>query len=171
MNHPGNSSYRSPNSVTLPTLARGSQKSKSQMRHLLVPLVLLVAACGPAPGQQPAQTSAAAVQTINNVPAQPATLNPPPQLQDEAPPPKPKALPWEKPTPIVFSPEDEKIRSSLPFTPAIAMDPIDGSKISIRANTPTFEFEGRIYYFSSEAHRTQFKADPKSFLKGRFTQL
>ena len=139
------------------------------MRRLLVPLVLLAAACGPAPGQQPAQQ--AGVQTINTQPAQPAALNPPPQLQDEAPPPKPKALPWEKPTPIVFSPEDEKVRASLPFTPAIAMDPVDGSKISIRAATPTLEFEGKIYYFSSEAHRAQFKADPKAFLKGRFTQL
>lgn len=140
------------------------------MRRILLPLVLLTAACGPAPQQQPDQASAA-MQSINSVPAQPAPLDPPPQLQDEAPPPKPKALPWEKPTPIVFSPEDEKLRASLPFTPAIAMDPVDGSKISIRANTPTFEFEGKIYYFSSEAHRSQFKADPKSFLKGRFTQL
>lgn len=138
------------------------------MRRLLVPLVLLATACGPAP-VQPAQQ--AGVQTIHTLPAQPAPLNPPPQLQDEAPPPKPKALPWEKPTPIVFSPEDEKVRAALPFTPAIAMDPVDGSKISIRAATPTLEYEGKIYYFSSEANRAQFRANPKAFLTGRFTQL
>ncbi len=106
------------------------------------------------------------MQSITNVVPVPAQLNPPPMLLDEAPPPKPKALPWETPTPIVFSPEDEKVRSALPFSPAIAMDPIDGSKISIRALTPTFEYKGKIYYFSSEENRRAFTANPEQYLKG-----
>ena len=92
-------------------------------------------------------------------------------LQDEAPPPKPKAMPWETPTPIVFSPEDEKLRAALPFTPAIAMDPIDGDKISIRATTPTFEYKGRIFYFSNEANRRTFMSSPDQYLKSPMMRL
>jgi len=92
-------------------------------------------------------------------------------LQDEAPPPKPKVLPWETATPIVFSPEDEKLRASLPFTPAIAMDPIDGSKISIRASTPTHEYKGKIYYFANEANKRTFASNPEGILKAAFTRL
>ena len=113
----------------------------------------------------------AQVQTINTVMPVPAPLDPPPMLSDEAPPPKPKALPWETPTPIVFSPEDEKLRASLPFSPAIAMDPIDGSKISMRATTPVFEYKGKIYYFSSEANKRAFAANPEAYLKGGYMRL
>jgi len=92
-------------------------------------------------------------------------------LSDEAPPPKPKALPSETPTPIVFSADDEQVRASLPFTPAIAMDPIDGDKISIRAATPTFEYKGKLYYFSNEANKRMFAANPELALKGGYTRL
>jgi YHS domain-containing protein len=90
---------------------------------------------------------------------------------DEAPPPKPKLLPWETATPIVFSPEDEKLRSSLPFTPAIAMDAVDGSKISMLAATPTFEYKGKIYYFTNEANKRIFMANPEQFTKGGMMRL
>jgi YHS domain-containing protein len=80
-------------------------------------------------------------------------------------------LPWETATPVVFSAEDEKVRAALPFSPAIAMDPIDGSKLSIRAATPTVEYKGRIYYFTSEANKRTFMANPTAYLTGRFTRL
>ena len=134
---------------------------------LLLILLTALAACDSAP--PPVQASN--IQTINTVRPVPATLDPPPMLQDEAPPPKPKALPWETPTPIVFSPEDEKLRASLPFSPAIAMDPIDGGKISIRATTPTFEYKGKIYYFANEANKRIFSASPDGILKGGYTKL
>jgi YHS domain-containing protein len=140
------------------------------MRRLAVLAIFALAACDSTP-PQPAQ-QAAQFQTIHTVPAQPAPLPPPPVLSDEAPPPKPKPLhQWDVPEPIVFSPEDEKLRASLPFTPAIAMDPIDGSKLSIRAATPTFEYKGKIYYFSSEANRNTFKANPEAALKGGVMRL
>jgi YHS domain-containing protein len=119
----------------------------------------------------PSTAQAAPVQTINTVMPVPATLDPPPMLQDEAPPPKPKALPWETPTPIIFSPEDEKLRNSLPFSPAIAMDPVDGSKISIRATTATFEYKGKIYYFSNEENKRIFAANPEQYLKSGIMRL
>lgn len=135
----------------------------------LAPLLACAfAACDSAP--QPSAQQAQ-IQTINSVAPAPAKLDPPPVLQDEAPPPKLKAMPWETPTPIVFSAEDEKLRASLPFAPAIAMDPIDGSKISIRASTPTFEFKGKIYYFSSEANKRTFQANPEAILKGGYMKL
>ncbi|MDQ3282384.1 MAG: hypothetical protein M3Q69_13370 [Acidobacteriota bacterium] len=139
------------------------------MRRFLVLGLFALAACDSGT-QSPA--GSARMQTINNVATEPpAQLQPPPMLQDEAPPPKPKTMPWETPTPIVFSPEDEKLRAFLPFTPAIAMDPIDGGKISIRATTPTFEYKNHIYYFSSEENRRQFAANPEAMLKGGFTKL
>jgi YHS domain-containing protein len=140
------------------------------MRRLLVSAIVLLAACDSGP-QRPAQS--AQFQTIHQAAAQPpAPLNPPPMLTDEAPPPKPKPLhQWDRPEPIVLSPEDERVRTSLPFTPAIAMDPIDGSKISIRAATPTFEYKGKIYYFSSEENRNNFKANPEAMLKGGMMRL
>jgi YHS domain-containing protein len=140
------------------------------MRRLFVSGIVLLAACDSAPQRaaHPAQ-----FQTIHHAAAQPpATLNPPPMLTDEAPPPKPKPLhQWDRPEPVILTPEDEKVRAALPFTPAIAMDPIDGSKISIRATTPTFEYKGKIYYFSSEANRNNFRANPEGLLKGGLMRL
>jgi YHS domain-containing protein len=142
------------------------------MRRLLaltlLPLALATTACDSATStaQQPAP-----MQTINNVRPAPSPLDPPPMLQDEAPPPKPKAVPFQTQVPIIFSPEDEKVRAALPFSPAIAMDPIDGGKISIRALTPTFEYKGKIYYFSNEENRKLFAANPEQYLKGGFLRL
>lgn len=140
------------------------------MRRFFILAAIALAACDAAP---PSQTSAqrAELRTIDSAPPHPAQLDPPPTLNDEAPPPKPKALAWENPEPIVFSAEDEKVRAALPFTPAIAMDPIDGSKISIRAATPTFAYKNKIYYFANEANKRTFAANPEGVLKGGFTKL
>jgi YHS domain-containing protein len=136
---------------------------------VLLSAALTLAACDATTVPQPNAQSE--MRTINSAPPRPAVLDAPPTLQDEAPPPKPKVMPWETPTPIVFTPEDEKLRASLPFTPAIAMDPIDGSKLSIRAATPTFEYKGKIYYFSSEENKRTFVAKPDEYMKGAFTKL
>jgi YHS domain-containing protein len=132
--------------------------------------ILLLSSCEAAPVSQADATPPDAV-SIDSTPMRPAILEPPPMLQDEAPPPKPKTMPWETPKPIVFTPEDEKVRASLPFSPAIAMDPVDGSKISIRATTPTAEYKGKIYYFSSETNKQMFMGNPEAALKGGFMKL
>ena len=140
------------------------------MRRLLVLAALAALACDSTPARRaPAQQ--AEIRTISNTPPRPARLEPPPMLTDEAPPPKPKVMPWEAPKAIVFSPEDEKLRGSLPFTPAIAMDPVNGNKISIRATTPTFEYKGKDYYFEDEANKRTFMANPEPYLTGKFTKL
>jgi YHS domain-containing protein len=130
---------------------------------------LLLAGCDG--GTAAAEVAPSEMVTIHNVAPRPAPLPPPPILLDEAPPPKPKVQPWETPKAIVFSPEDEKVRTSLPFSPAIAMDPIDGSKISIRAATPTFEYKGKFYYFSTEENKRQFASNPEAILKGGLMRL
>ena len=139
------------------------------MRHALALglVLILVASCNDAP---PSQTSAqrAELRTIDSAPPRPAQLDPPPVLSDEAPPLKPKTV---AENPVVLTPEDEKLRAQLPFSPAIAMDPIDGSKISIRAVTPTFEYKGKIYYFANETNKRTFAANPDGILKGGYTKL
>jgi YHS domain-containing protein len=61
-------------------------------------------------------------------------------------------------------------RIPLPFEPPIAMDPVDGSKVSIRAGTPVTDYENKIYYFSSAGNKQRFLANPDEFLTGRFTR-
>ncbi|HEX9985026.1 MAG TPA: YHS domain-containing protein [Thermoanaerobaculia bacterium] len=142
-------------------------------RLALLILVSSLVACHQAPASQNAAPAAAELRTIESVSQQPVPLDPPPMLVDEMPPPKPKVMPWQTATPIVFTAEDDKVRSSLPFTPAIAMDPLDGSKISIRAATPTFDYKGKIYYFSSEENKRVFTANPEAAIKSgnTFTKL
>jgi YHS domain-containing protein len=55
---------------------------------------------------------------------------------------------------------------SLPFAPPIALDPVNGSKLTIRSNTATYEFKGRIYYFETEANKRAFEANPEQYLTG-----
>jgi YHS domain-containing protein len=141
----------------------------AQMRRIaLLVLTLTPLACSDAPTDTVAANE---MQTIHTVAPRPAALDQPAMLMEEAPPPKPKLLPWETATPIVFSAEDEKLRASLPFTPAIAMDAVDGSKISIRAATPTFEYKGKIYYFTDEANKRIFLANPEQYTKGGMMRL
>jgi YHS domain-containing protein len=141
-------------------------------RFLLISVAALaLVSCDAAPPTGTQATATAGFATINSVPARPAPLPQPPMLQDEAPPPKPKAMPWETPKPIVFTAEDEKLRASLPFSPAIAMDPVDGSKISITSATPKVEYKNKIYYFSNEANKKVFAGNPESALKGGFMKL
>ncbi|GAC1436061.1 MAG: hypothetical protein NVSMB68_08180 [Thermoanaerobaculia bacterium] len=92
-------------------------------------------------------------------------------LHDEAAPPRPTGQPWEVKQPVVLTAQDDKIRAALPFAPAIAMDPIDGSKLSILANTPTLEHKGHIYYFSKEENKRTFAANPDQYSKGLFKGL
>lgn len=107
------------------------------------------------------------MKTIESVPPAPAVLDPPPVLPDEAPAPKPKDV-TQAQNMVPLTEQDEQMRAKLPFAPAIALDPVDGSKISIRAGTPTLELKNHIYYFSSEANKQTFAANPAQFMKGVF---
>lgn len=138
------------------------------MRSLVIATIgiSLITCARTAPPKRAARP-AADVQTVDSVVPAPATLDPPPVLTDEGPAPKPKGILSED-APPPPSPQDEALRASLPFAPAIALDPVDGSKISIRTNTPTAEYKGHFYYFTSEGNKRKFMATPEQFTKGVF---
>ncbi len=141
--------------------------------HSLLIVTLLFAACAPQSAQSSDPADAAInVRTMASVQPKPVVLDPPPMLQNDAP--IPKASQTERnagAAPALLTEKDEELRSKLPFAPAIAMDPVDGNKISILATTPTFEFKGKIYYFSSAEHRATFVAAPEQFTKGSLSNL
>jgi YHS domain-containing protein len=62
--------------------------------------------------------------------------------------------------------ESTETAVGLPFAPAISMDPVDGSKVSIRASTPSTEHGGKIYHFSSRQNLEAFLESPEKYLSG-----
>ncbi len=109
------------------------------------------------------------IQTIDNADTRPAVMDPPPTLTDEGgAAPKATAGIIQSDAPPPPTPADEAFRASLPFAPAIGLDPVDGSKISIRAATPAWEYKGRTFYFSNEENKRTFMAKPDAYLKGVF---
>ncbi len=56
---------------------------------------------------------------------------------------------------------------NLPFAPAIAMDPVDGQKVSITKDTPIAEYKDRIYYFNSAANKRAFMKNAEDYLSGK----
>lgn len=145
--------------------------NRSRMKQVaLILAVALAASCGGA-GRSTATRTDADLKTIDNADIRPAKIDPPPMLTDEAPPPKVAANVAQADAPPPPTPQDEALRAALPFAPAIAMDPIDGSKLSIRASTPTIEYKNRLYYFNSEDHKREFVANPEQYTKGLFSHL
>lgn len=145
------------------------------MKRILIALAcLVIAACGRSTPRTRQAAQPSAIQTVDSVPPSPAVIQPPPTLTDLGPAPKTGTdvvQPGTTATVAPPTPQDEALRASLPFAPAIAMDPVDGSKISIRANTPTAEYKGHLFYFSSEANKRAFLASPDQYMKGAFARL
>jgi YHS domain-containing protein len=139
------------------------------MRRLAV-LLLLVVGCRQAAPVRQRTIARNDVRTIENTVSPPAAIVPPPELADEAPAPNP-VNPLAQQNQAPLTPADEQLRASLPFAPAIGLDPVDGTKISIRASTPTVQYKGRLFYFASEKNRSAFQASPDQYAKGRFAHL
>lgn len=136
----------------------------------LLPILVLLTGCGQTQPASNPPAPHAEMRTIESTKEKPRLYEPPPMLSDEAPPPKPRdPIAAANQTPL--NDDDERIRARLPFAPAIAMDPVDGSKVSIRATTPTLDLKGRTYYFSSEDNRRLFQANPDQYTKGVFSKL
>jgi YHS domain-containing protein len=145
-------------------------------RYLFLPFTLTLAACmmqedrATPPKPQPQRPVVhAEIQTIDNIAPQAAVMQPPPVLADEAPAPKP-LNPLQPEDIPVLSADDERVRAQLPFAPAIGMDPVDGTKISIRANTPMVELRSKIYYFVNEENKRLFVANPEQYIHGPFAK-
>ncbi len=110
------------------------------------------------------------MKTIDNVPPMPTVMDPPPTLAEEGPQFKQTAGLAQPDAPPPPTEKDEQVRAALPFAPAIALDPVDGSKVSIRADTPAVMTKTKIYYFSSDENRRTFMASPEQYLKGLFAK-
>jgi YHS domain-containing protein len=139
------------------------------MKRSLFLILVLLAACNRAPHVRKASSGPVAMQTIDSADMHRAVVDPPLTLTDAAPPLKTKDP--NSPDGLPLDSRDEALRASLPFAPAIAMDPVGGSKISIRASTPTAEYKGRIFYFTNEENKRQFLASPEQYMKGSFSHL
>jgi YHS domain-containing protein len=125
-------------------------------------LALFALACGGIGPEQPQPLQPA--QTIENT--QPASLpvEEPPTVKEEVPLMIPK---YATPQEIEQIRAQAKMKVELPFSPAIAIDPVDGSKVSIRSNTPVTEYKKKLYYFSSEANKHTFAASPEQYAKAQ----
>jgi YHS domain-containing protein len=136
-------------------------------KYLTLLAVLAFAAC--APSKEPPKTaSATEMRSIESTDMRRTTMDPPPMLND--------MTPVAKPKPNLALPADQQVTdttplANVPFAPAIAMDPVDGSKIPIKINTPTYELKGHIYYFANEANRQEFIKNPTQYLIGAFSHL
>ena len=135
-------------------------------------LAVLAGACArkaPSGGTQPSPNTG--MRTVDSANVRLTPIDPPPMLTDEAPPVKTVTGLAQADAPPPPTPQDEALRASLPFSPAIAMDPIDGSKISIRASIPTVEYKNKLYYFANEDHKRTFLGNPEQYTKGLFSHL
>lgn len=130
--------------------------------HAAQLLALLALACGGTGPDQPQPVQP--VQTIENT--QPASLpvQEPPTVNEEVPLVIPK---YATPQEIEQIRAQAKMKVELPFSPAIAIDPVDGSKVSIRSNTPMTEYKKKLYYFGSEATKRTFDASPEQYAKSQ----
>jgi len=149
------------------------QNETTMNRTIVMAIVAaaLAAGCGGKPASPAAQKPMSEMRTIDSSDLRPVTVDPPPMLTDEAPPIKTVTGLAQADAPPPPTAADEALRASLPFAPAIAMDPIDGSKISIRASIPTVEYKNKLYYFANEDHKRAFTANPEQYTKGLFSHL
>ncbi|HEY4641182.1 MAG TPA: hypothetical protein VII75_07540 [Thermoanaerobaculia bacterium] len=146
----------------------------ASLMKYFAPLLILMLACSGEPERTantaPQKIAKAEIQTIDSTDPRPAVMQPPPVLPDEAPAPKPLNLSPNQEMPVL-TPQDERVRAQLPFAPAIALDPIDGLKVSIRSTTPMAEYKNHLFYFSSDANKRMFLASPDQYMKGVFAHL
>jgi YHS domain-containing protein len=136
----------------------------------VVVMTALWAACAQkpaAPGPGPAPP--VEMRTIENTPIETVPVEAPPQITDQQAEPKLRD-PHADEAAKQRAEEDLRKQVSLPFSPAIAMDPVDGAKVSIRSDTPVLEYQNKIYYFASAGNRAAFRANPQQYVKGGLAQ-
>jgi len=140
--------------------------------HLLVATIVLCTACQ----QTPSTPEVGDLRTIDDSPLEAMVIDPPPTtvpqpLETKIPEGEEKKNPPTNSAPSTSKPDEMlQHKINLPFAPAIAMDPVDGGKVSIRIDTPIIEYKNKIYYFTSEANRRAFAANPETYVKGTLSR-
>ncbi|MEA2325928.1 MAG: hypothetical protein QOE68_887 [Thermoanaerobaculia bacterium] len=152
-------------------MATPLQNGTTMNRTIVMMMMAATLSCSGKPKSTAEPKPKSEMRTIDSSDLRPVTVDPPPMLTDEAPPIKTVTGLAQADAPPPPTAADEALRASLPFTPAIAMDPIDGSKISIRASIPTVEYKNKLYYFANEDHKRTFMANPEQYTKGLFSHL
>jgi YHS domain-containing protein len=137
-----------------------------------LPLVAIALAALAASGcdQRPAaaQQKPLPVQTIEKAPPRLSVIDPPQTLEANTIPARP-AIPAPTSTDPKAPPTPEEelaAKTNLPFSPSIAMDPVDGSKVSITLDTPVYSYKDRWYYFANAQNKAAFRANPEAYAKG-----
>ena len=140
-------------------------------------LVTLVLASMVSCEQQTPVTHLQDVRTVDNVPTRMVPVQTLPVLREEATeikPPEPtdadgnpiKTSTALKPALKPASTPETNIPTELPFAPLIAMDPVDGTKVSIRIGTASTEYKNKLYYFSSPENKKTFLGNPEVYANG-----
>lgn len=130
-------------------------------------IAVLAAACAQPKASPPTPVD---VRTIENTPINALPIEPLPTI-DEPPGEGPVAVATTDTTATsarskpVSKQEELARKMNLPFAPAIAMDPVDGNKVSIGPETPVVEYKNRLYYFGSVRNKQAFLANPDTYLK------
>jgi YHS domain. len=129
---------------------------------------LFLAACQ----QQTPETKAPDMRTIESVQGASLPVDAPPSLEDQAEPPTTTTGTQAAKNKTRAQQQEEALtrRMDLPFAPAIAMDPVDGAKVSITTATPMADYKNKIYYFSSIESRRVFLANSDAYVKGPLTR-
>jgi YHS domain-containing protein len=144
---------------------------------LLAAALLAIAAAG-CDVRSAAPETPVPVQTIENAPPRLSATDPPPMLEERmmtapAPPTQTDTAAETAAPPATTAPgaaDELAAKTNLPFNPPIAMDPVDGSKVSITPATPVFSYKDRWYYFSSAANKAAFRANPEMYVKGSLSK-
>lgn len=140
--------------------------------NMRIPILLIVVLFAAACAQPKASaTTPSDVRTIENTPIHALPIEPLPTIDEPAGEGRIPVASAESPlstrakgTPS--SKQEELARKmNLPFAPAITMDPVDGSKISIGPDTPVVEHKNRLYYFGSVKNKQAFLANPDTYLE------
>lgn len=139
-------------------------------RLFLVAAILAACARPAARTEPPAEIRTIENTPINAIPVQPPqTLDQPAELRPSPGPAAPARAGSVRTTTAGDKLDELSRKMNLPFAPPIAMDPVDGSKVSLTPDTPLYEYKDKLYYFSSAKNRQSFAANPETYLKGRLS--
>lgn len=158
-------------------MAGSLQRTRTMQRLSIVLsgslLVALAAACQPVSGTQAQPVE---MRTVDDVGLNSLPVEAPPMITEQSTQLRateqlgPDGKPIRRTTPVP-DPEAEVVAPiMMPFAPLIAMDPVDGSKVSIRVETPVTEYKDRLYYFGSAQNKAAFVADPEKYATGSLSK-
>lgn len=157
-------------------MAGSLQRDPAMLRILLLPTILLAflaSACQPAAANRSEPLD---MRTLGSAGSNSLPVEAPPMITEQATELRsaeqvgPDGKPIRQRTSTATGDDPVEAPIIMPFAPLIAMDPVDGSKVSIRVETPVTEYKNRLYYFGSAQNKTAFLADPERYATGALSK-